>query len=255
MNLKNFMETGFIMFHQGYTDILNSLPLVNYYSKKYKKLFLICREDFKDTVLFYLKNLTNVNVIFLKMDLIRKNYNPFMMTQINEPVDTLFHGSYDVFRNDKYAFKFNDSIFYGHGFYEFYDIPLINKIDYFEVERNLDGEKNLYSKIIGDENCEYIVYHENNDDKVIKDKNIKYVNLDNLCLNLFDSIKILKKSKEIHLVDSVWASFCYLLDSKYQIFSETTIYLYPFKNRGGGCIWNRYNTELKPFKPKNWILK
>jgi len=242
------------MFHQGYTDILNCLPLVNYYSKVYDKIKVIIREDFKESVSFYLRNLKNVDVIYLDINHIRKVHNPFIMVNLFIDVDTLFHGSYDTFRNDIFKNKFNDSTFYGHGFYEFYNISLNEKVENFIFERDNNKEDKLFDEVIGNENKKYILFHENDDDKIEKNKPYEYVNLESLSKNIFESIKILQKSEEIHLVDSLWASLCFLLDAKYKLFSEKKIYLYPFKNRGGGCIWNKFGKELKPFKPSNWVI-
>ena len=48
-------NTGTILFHQGFTDIINCLPLVNIFSKKFEKINLLMRNDFKEIIDFYTK--------------------------------------------------------------------------------------------------------------------------------------------------------------------------------------------------------
>ena len=52
--------SAILCFHQGWTDIINCLPLINYYAKKYEKLKVIMREDAKALVEFYTKHLQNI---------------------------------------------------------------------------------------------------------------------------------------------------------------------------------------------------
>jgi hypothetical protein len=250
------MKKGLLIFHQGYSDIISCLPLINYYANKYDNLKVIIRSDFIETVNFYVKDLKNVEICFFDITILRNNLNPLDLVQIDDETDRLFHGCYDVYRkiNDPCRGKFNESIFYGVGFYEFYGVEIIEKIYNFSIDRDLEIERKLFNNVVGDNDTEYIVYHENDTDKIKKDSNYKYINLENLSKNIFESITILEKSKEIHIVDSVWAALCFLLDGRYQIFKNKKIYLYPFKERSGSCLWYYDKNKLNPFKPKNWVI-
>jgi hypothetical protein len=80
------------------------------------------------------------------------------------------------------------------------------------------------------------------------------VNLNGITNNIFSFIKVLENAKELHLIDSIWASFCYLLDAKYNLLKGKTIYLYPFLDRSGGCVATRNDKVLEPLHLDNWII-
>jgi len=256
------MENGLLYFHQGYSDIINCLSLVNYYAEKYTSLKVLMRDDFRETFDFYIKGLNNVEGLYLpKSQLDRNNFSSISNLSIDH--DILFHGYSDFYRRDKFRGSFHSNIFNVKGFYTIYGIDYINKINYFSFERNLESEDEFYKKIIGEEK-DYIVYHENDDNKVNIDKiNYKCVDLNGISNNIFETIKVLEMSKEIHIVDSIWAAFCYLLDCKYQIFQNKKIYLYPFYNRSGSCLAgpdcerftnSKYSQSLDPIHPENWTI-
>ena len=60
-------------------------------------------------------------------------------------------------------------------------------------------------------------------------------------------IKILENAIEIHLIDSIWGAFIYLLDTRYKLFRDKKIYLYP-KRR-----WGKMFQE--PLKLDNWVIR
>lgn len=244
------------MFHQGFSDIISCLPLVNYYSKSYDHLTVIIREDFKETVEFYLKDVDNLEILYFHIDILRSHLNPFELVSLPYDTDRLFHGTYDNFRNpnDGYFRKFNQSMFYGKGFFEFYGISVREKINNFNLSRDHNREEELYTKVIGNDKSEYVLFHENDINKVKKSTIHKNVDLNRISNNIFDSIKILEKAKEIHIVDSVWSILCYLLDTKYGLFKDKKVYLYPFKERSGSCVWFNDKTKIEPYKPNNWII-
>ena len=48
-------KSGLLYFHQGFTDIINSLPLIDYYMNKhlYEHIYIVIREDaFNITIIF-----------------------------------------------------------------------------------------------------------------------------------------------------------------------------------------------------------
>ena len=62
----------------------------------------------------------------------------------------------------------------------------------------------------------------------------------------FDMICILQNAFEIHLIDSIWAAFIYLLDAKYKLFNDKQIYIYAL--RGHHAMFTR------PIKLLNWKI-
>jgi hypothetical protein len=57
---------------------------------------------------------------------------------------------------------------------------------------------------------------------------------------------IIKNAYEIHVIDSSWAAFIYLLDCKYRLFKDKRIYLYPLRN---------YKKMFQdPIQLDNWVF-
>lgn len=260
------MKRGLLFFHQAWTDILNQLSLIDYYCSKYEYITVILRPDAKPIFDFYLKNKNNVTKIYdsvanttLVPDSFYNKFDPNIY-------DYLLHGKLDRNRKDKYKDVFmtsSRSIHFNKKFYTCYDIDYINKINFFNIERDVVVENAFYEKFISQHGYNYVLYHDNQlgDSSInfIKHDSIKYINLNGKALDMFNMIKILENSKEIHLVDSVWASFCYMLDARYGILKNIKIYLYPFtpKERWGGLIKDiHYKSELKldPVSLENWTI-
>jgi hypothetical protein len=89
--------------------------------------------------------------------------------------------------------------------------------------------------------------------------NINYINLHGKATDCFLYIKILEYAKEIHVVDSFWAQFCYLLDAKYALFKNKPVYVYPFvtTERWGGLfkdIAYKEEFKLEPVDLPNWKI-
>jgi len=247
---------GCVYFHQGWTDIINCLPLVNYYADKYDKLILIIREDAKEIARYYTRNMDNISLLCKnKYDI---DLNPMCILQEIPPdYDLLFHGNFDSSRNDKYKNIFSKSIFYAEGFYTFYEIPFNEKINSFNFIRDFELEENEYLSFIKIYGKDYSLYHISSEVENFNEVDIykPSIDINGLSNNIFSCIKILENAKELHLMDSLWASFCYLLDAKYNLFSNKKIYLYPFKKRSGGLVETYKQSELSPINLKNWVIK
>jgi len=261
------MRKGILRFHQGWTDIINQLSLINYYSERYDLIELYMRGDSKPMIDFYCRNLKNVNI----------NYTDNFLNMENlDEYDFLLHGCFDVHRKDMYSNKFNmnlPNMDYISSFYLSYGIPMETKIDYFSIERDIEMEDNEYKKFINQHGCEYILYHSDSHsffaktgidiEELIKHKQIKCVCLSGILDNPFISLKILQNAKEIHLTDSMWGSFCYLMDCKYNFFENISISFYPFKNRCGGLFCDDETRKTYNWTPqyefhtknlKNWYI-
>jgi hypothetical protein len=53
------MKKGCFYSHQGWTDIINNLSLISYYSKIYDELIVLMRDDARQIVDYYVKGLDN----------------------------------------------------------------------------------------------------------------------------------------------------------------------------------------------------
>jgi len=247
---------GILSVHQGWTDIINTLALINFYIQKYKKIYLLIREDAKDLVDYYIKDKKFCIPIYLpKEKLDQHDYtNKIIFLNINHlhhlPYDILFHGTSDIFRNDQYRGYFNikNSIDpdFVKLFYTTYDIDYKVRYEYFNFNRILEQENKVYEEFIKKYGKDYIVFHHVHDQltQTTETNNIQLVNLDKKTEIFFDYIKVLENSLELHLLDSVWATIVYLLNKKYNLFSDKKVYIYC--KRG-------YNFIFKDI-PNNFII-
>ena len=266
------MKRGLLFFSQGWTDIINQLPIIDYYLSIYDSLTVILRPAAKPIYEFYLKERPNlIKEYFMEAENSRLSTQFLYKNFDINLYDYLLHGPADYARTNIYQNSFrlsvnNSSLHNVKKFYELYGIDFSNKIKYFQFERDIESEENFYNKFIKEynlEKSEYILYHQNNlNDSTIsfnRVENISYINLDGRALDIFFTIKILQNAKELHLIDSVWASFCYLIDAKYQLLKNIPVYLYPFKIKGrwGGLLKDiTYKNELKlePLHLDNWVI-
>jgi len=244
------MKIGTILFHQGWTDIINCLPLVNIFSKEFEKINLIVREDSKPIIDYYLSQFSNVKGCYYdKFEL--DNRLGEIVQKYNE-TEILFFGIHDEFRKNKYINLFLNSKpdeFFVKKFYTVYDIEYSNRVTSFELKRDFNLEEKLYNNFISEHGNDYVLYHDDVERNIILDKtnfnsNYKWVDLDKTTYTFFDYVKILENSKEIHLIDSVWAAIIYLLDSKYGLFKHIPIRV--------NCLRGYKPMFLEPIKLDNW---
>ena len=241
-------KKGILYFHQGWTDIINSLALINYYCNLHDKIYLIIRDDAKELINFYTKDIINIEILYEEKKNINENGIQHVINKYNnidlQNYDFLAIGGHDNIRKDIYnsKFRFIDGCFV-KGFYQSYDIPYITRINNFEFNRNHELEENTYNNFININGTEYILYHE-----IIEnyDTSKKIVNLNGISNIFFDYIKVLENATEIHLLDSVWGAFIYHLDAKYKLFYNKRIIVYA--KRGYRKMFE------EPVKLENWII-
>ena len=265
-------EYGLFYSNQGWTDIFNTLSLIKYYYDKniYTKIYIIVRNDGKQIVEFFIRDKHNIFIIDIDNSLCKGSscdsdkmfkYCIENNKEITDKSDYLFHGQNDKFRNDKYmnnyiyfnifkiikSFKLSISPYdFVNLFYESYGINKNVRINDFIFTRDYDMEENEYNKFIKLNGTEYVVYHEFY--KNINNLSVPFINLNQKTNIYFDYIKILENSKEIHVIDSSWGIFIYLLDAKYKLFQNKniTIYLYPKRNY--------LRMFQDPVKLDNWVF-
>lgn len=234
-----------LLFHQGWTDIINCLPLLNYYSKKYVDLTLLIRNEAGPIVNSYLKD------SIIKVDYYNKDdidFNSSSIIEKYEGHDKLFHGEWDAYRDDEYKGRYQASTkFFVEKFYVEYDIPYSVRIDSFTFVRDLQLEEAAYDKFVNRHGEEYALSHEDKQRGcALRDFESDWpvINLDGKTDSFFEYIKILQNAKEIHMIDSVWAAFAYQLDTKLRIFNEITIYVH--------CIRGYQEMFKSPIRLNNW---
>lgn len=229
---------AWLYFHQGFTDIINSMALITYYSRLYSTLHVIIRSDFENFYIFYIHSYNNVILHSVDHRILNGSlgsHHGNMATHFdlyNKDVDILFIGNHDTLRTDKYKNRSsNTHVYFVAQFYISYDIKYITRVNDFIFERDLELEDKKYTKIIGDKE-NYILYHDTKDvplfeiENDIKINPTTFIQLEYMSDTMFDCLKILENATELHLIDSVWACFCFIVDSKYGLFKNKIIHVY-----------------------------
>ncbi len=240
--------------HQGWTDIFNWLSLLDYYVSlgKWERIYVFIREDAQGILEFYCRSKPIVPK-YLKAHmplalLDRTNVVSYARNMMRlTDFDILVHGAFDTLRNDVYKDKYlekNKEDFFIKSFYTAYDIPYSVRIGFFTIGRNIESENKVYGDFVKKHGVDYILTHEV--EGVVSPEGYTIVNLNRQSTVFFDYIRVLQEAKEIHVLDSVWGCFIYLLDAKYGIFSEKTIHVY--------CKRNYVEMFRDPVKLDNWIL-
>lgn len=248
------MSKGLVLFHQGYTDILNCLGLIRFYAERYTEIVVFIRPDMKDCLTFFCKNARNVKI---EGDIqIQDGITPVKL--LNYPDFTyLFHGQWDQLRSDKYQNSFlqnytpfiserNNFVNY---FYSIYDIPSYNRFLSFTFTRDEQLESSFYTKH-NPTNQPYVLVHEDADRNICclnYPKDLPIIQLNKLSNLFFDAIKLLENANGIYCIDSVWSAFLYCIDMKYMYFCNRGIPIIIKCNRG-------YAFMYEPHLP-NWTIQ
>lgn len=241
------MKQGILYFHQGWSDIFNSLSLIDFYYESYDKIKILIRADANKMVEFYTKNKPKIEIIYLYGS---NSVHPIKIHKLQEEEvlnilesntsDILFHGEFDKWRNDKYHRSWEKSFTdttWMKNFYSAYNIDPSVRLTRFNFERDLNMEEKNYNDFIYKYGRDYILYHYDEFSisgktkiSLIDEKNLSHVQLNGSSESFFEYIKILENAKELHLVDSVWGVFCYILQGRLGLFEDKKIYLYPQRN-------------------------
>lgn len=225
---------GLLYFHQGWTDIVNCLALINIYAERYRVLYLLIREDVSPMIRMYTAPIKNVVPVFKPKEHL-DNIRWYNLIDSQIKIDGIeFIGNFDIWRhpNDPYNSSYmkypQPKFAFERLFYECYGIPHSNRIDRFSLVRNPDAEEALFSKL--NPTSPYVCVHTNPSVGTVAvpaDANV--IELNGSSDVFFDMIKVLQNASEIHCIDSVWAAVCYLLDAKYGLLSHIPITVYCYR--------------------------
>ena len=243
-----------LYFHQGWTDIVNCLPMMNWYAKKYKKLYVILRQDAWMLVQFYIRGLQNVVPIYVPKHILdTQSWSTFVNVQHHKITNFELIAHYDSQRPDWDPYKgayarrnaIDDAPF-EQIFYEAYDIPYIERVNSFVLFRDPIAEEVAYTKYVKNE--PYVCTHTNPELQLFvkPEEGVHTVELNQSTPMFFDFIRILQHAKAIHVIDSVWAAICYMIDAKYGLLETVPVYVYC--HRG----FDRMFTN--PVKRPNWTI-
>lgn len=235
--------TGFFYCHQGYTDIINCCALIKFYRKYYNTLFVLMRDDMKDFFDFFLNDCKNIIMIYQP----KKNINNiFFNLNINNNIDTLFHGDCIDWKRINHL-PLNIKSSFSENFYLKYNFNYNIRFEYFNFNRNFELEETKYNEI-NPNNEPYIVIHDDTNRNLNLNIYEKYkiINLNNISSIMFDTIKIIENANEIHCIDSIWSCFIYIIDMKYNYFNNIKIYFY--------CM-RHHDFFFKPLKKNHFVVE
>lgn len=253
-------ETGLLVYHQGWTDILNSLALTQYYGRLYKKLYVFIRDDSTELHRFYARTLPNLEYICMPLADNDVHITQAIQMMRNQPVpfvkeeDIHIIGVDDKNRTDQYKNAFCkplENAGFWKKFYVAYDIPYSVRVNYFEIKRDLERERELYKQTV--KQTPYILTHitertglriPEEDERKLKES--ECYELHNLSSSIFDSIEILANANRMYLIDSLWAAVCYHLDVKYRLFKKIPITVF--------CLRNYKEMFTEPVVLPNWTF-
>ena len=243
------MEQGVILFHQGWTDIINCIGLVHYLSVRYEKLYIMIREDAIDLILYAFRDyLDSIIPIAIHRESLADvhPYDILKTAGINATqIDIHIHGIYDVYRTDIYSKVYNNArnngMCFVESFYTPYNISYSVRTDWFSVTRDKKRETLVYELFTNRYGTDYSLKHGID----IESTFYPIIELDCISDYFFDMICVLEHAKEIHVIDSVWAAVIYHLQAKYGICSSTPIYL--------SCKRGYDEMFSSPVKHSNWV--
>jgi len=252
---RSYVKKGILHFHNGYEDIIQCIPLINYYCEKYNFIYLFIREDIKYFLDWYCKDIKNIHIIYISFDLHLKYFESIHKNNIDlsiennelkyclqlnniNNIDKIYIGFMDKCNNN-YPNKFTEYLInnnknFVRAFYEAYNINYDLRIKYFNIERDYLLEDTTYNEFILNNGYEYNLYcsceNRNDFNIYIKNKCKNPIDINNITNIFYNYIKILENAIDIHIIDSFWGCFIYILQSKYNLFKNIKIYYYPIKH-------------------------
>ena len=291
-------DFGFFTCHQGWSDIINTSALLNYYAQRYKHLIVLIRHDAFDLHKALCRHHRNITLLggppHYELDII-----PFVIHCIQNDMlhvymeggnlqvalwsdtgkvcqklenitiddkDYQLIGLLDKHRKDSFNDAFckytgtkvegrlhyeDDEHVFWKKFYSAYTIPYSVRVNYFEIQRDIQKEEQLYNKIV--QTTPYVVTHlkERNELKIpVSEEQMIQAQtcyeLHQISSEMFDAIKLLKNARAMYLIDSLWASLCYHLDVKYRLFKDIPITVY--------CLRDYDRMFQQPVSLPNWTI-
>jgi hypothetical protein len=243
------MNNGVLLFHQGWTDIINSIGLIHYLSAKYERLYVLIRDDARDLMFYIFSDLNDKIVpITLHIDSFTRIHPHDIIEMAGLEVDQVglhLHGIYDVYGREPYNEVHNpaleDGMFFTESFYTPYGIPYSVRTEWFDISRDKEREQEVYEVFTQRYGKDYGLKH-------LVDANssdFPIIELDKISDYFFDMFMVLEHAKEIHVIDSVWAAVIYHLQAKYGICSSIPVYI----------SYKRSYEEMfsSPVKHSNWV--
>ena len=235
-------DNCYIIIHQGIGDLFNSIGIINFYNEINKKTFILLLNKLnldilkgifynKDDVIPIIPNFIEYDESIFPNTCVncmaegnknccpRNNNIKCKYLNFNEFKGDIIKigsfnnsGNWEKYRRNKFSFA--------HAFYTYNNLNENIRFKYYEIFNNKEEENIRYSDFIKKYGSDYILIHEDESRNLkinknkIKNKNLPIINLNRVSDTFVDYIKIIKNASEIHLIDSSWSVFIYLLSYK-----------------------------------------
>lgn len=193
--------------HLGLGDHIDLNGMIRFYLmiKKYNRINLFVKSTYYDMIKYMYSDEDRINLIKIDPNL-NEDLQVFEYMKNHKKIELLRIG----FEKYPHGRELLDNKNCWEYFYEQMNVPYEVKISCFYIDRNMEEEERVFSKL-NPNNEPYIFVHDDPekgyvvDTSNIMDKNLKILRNDKN-ENLFYFIKILENAKEIHCMESSFKS-------------------------------------------------
>lgn len=245
----NDLTKSCILIHpqKSFHDFLYFTGFVRYITTQYEHVFFFLINQFKLPITQYYKDLNLTYIMIEKYDKVEITTN-LLSKQIKNVKNRFFFGEFDCLRYDSFKNTYKNSTNHTFDMYELYGHSTNIMTEYFDINRNLDIEKNILQNILMVANTKFTVLSCNKIPLLYK-KNGFCIVLDTMfsknkffdCVCLFSIADVF-----VLLSSSPYTYYIYMLHLKYDI----------CKNKNISIIIDKDETNLllNLDIPNNWKL-
>jgi hypothetical protein len=271
-----YVETVYLLGHQGWTDWFSQFSIYQYYINLYKKcIVLVIDEKQLPFVNRLFKNSgvgvehasteystdTTKKCVFCHMNVTETHCprNPSTKCKILSEKYNNFQGIC-VFDKSKNWFDCVSTYYNTKSFVEMF--YLHHNLEWETIYKNFNVDIDITNQIPIPK-CNYIVYHDQVDHKITF-KNVRKhklnfigksemlrISLSNISNDFFSALNLILNAKEIHLIQSSYCMFIYLLQLKYGLFSNIPVYVHLYARNNSDTEYKRMNQYPKL---NNWTF-
>lgn len=231
------LKSALFISHQGFTDIINTLGLLNYFycQNKWSDIHVLIRDDAKDCLDYFVKDKPNIYIHSASLDQINTHLESEKTEDVHEMLknimsldeyDTLIIGCNDVHNLNEYKNRWSYETNFVRQFYNCYNINYNARITHFSFTRDLNAEETQYKRFVDKYGDNYSITHLISANEARTTQNCPLIEINQYSSIFFDCIKILENAKELHLLDSIWAALVYCIQGRYNLFENKRIVIY-----------------------------
>jgi hypothetical protein len=207
--------------HHRIGDLFICYGFIKEYSKQYDNILLHINLD--------ICKLSNITKLFSSIPNISFSEELFPDNEYDKIISSNWWfqqvSPWYKYPTPKIPFPFGEDMIFDRLWYHLAEVPFNLKWDNFYFERDSNKEKEVYYDLLGlKDNEEFIFIHEDpfnkDEDRTIKrkyiDSNIKLINMiDYPDISILDTLYLIEKSKEVHVINSSFRTFIDLMNIKH----------------------------------------